>query len=146
MWNEKEVLSPADGTFWLKQVLVLSPQLESELSSIAAAESEWCLTLSLSGLQETCPLSLLSFLRPSSSERVGLKTEFLSEKIPRNRLGTVSAEESTHSEAFRVPRKSQFRSLERNGMEFREKISFTQQQQNNLTKWFVCTSKVVFSW
>ncbi len=32
------------------------------------------------------------------------------------------------------------------GTEFRsEKIPFTKQQQNNLTKWFVCTSKVDFS-
>ncbi len=30
-------------------------------------------------------------------------------------------------------------------MESAEKISFTKQQKNNLTKWFVCTWKVVFS-
>ncbi len=70
---------------------------------------------------------------------LGLGTEFRPEKIPRNRLGTgfcYSAEESTHSEAFRVPRKSHFRSSERNGTEWNsaEKISFSKQQQNNLTK------------
>ncbi len=50
-------------------------------------------------------------------------TEFRSEKIPCNRLGSrngfrYSAEESAHSETFRVPRKSQSRSLERNGTEW----------------------------
>ncbi len=68
---------------------------------------------------------------------VGFGTEFRSENIPRNRLGTVSV----------IPRKSQFRSSERNGTEWKsaEKISFGKQQQGKLTKWFVCTSKVVFS-
>jgi hypothetical protein len=49
---------------------------------------------------------------------LGLGTEFRSEKIPRNRLGTVSVIPRKkvliprHSEAFRVPRKSQFQSSE----------------------------------
>jgi hypothetical protein len=51
--------------------------------------------------------------------------EFRSENIPRNRLGMVSAEESVHFEAFRVPRKSQFRSSERNGTDFRRKKNMT---------------------
>ncbi len=82
---------------------------------------------------------------------LGLGTEFRSEKIPRNRLGTISV--IPRKKAF-IPRHSEFRGransearnrTERNGMEFRGKFSFTKQQQNNLTKWFVCTSKVVYS-
>ncbi len=59
--------------------------------------------------------------------KLGLGTEFRSEKIPRNRLGTVSviprkkALIPRHSE-FRG--KSQFRSSERNGMIFRRKNYF----------------------
>jgi hypothetical protein len=80
--------------------------------------------------------------------KLGLGTEFRSEKIPRNRLGTVSV--IPRKKAL-IPRHSEFRgranSEARNGTEWNsaEKITFTKQQQNNLTKWFVCTSKVVFS-
>jgi hypothetical protein len=56
--------------------------------------------------------------------KLGLGTEFRSEKISRRNGFRYSAEESTHSEAFRVPRKSQFRSSERNGMKFRGKNYF----------------------
>ena len=75
-------------------------------------------------------------------------TEFRSEKIPQNRLGTVSV--IPRKKAL-IPRHSEFRrranSEVRNGTEWNsaEKISYTKQQQNNLTKRFVCTSKVVFS-
>ncbi len=61
---------------------------------------------------------------------LGLGTELRSEKNSAEwtRKGfCYSAEESAHSEAFRVPRKSQFRSSERNGMEWNstKKWSFT---------------------
>jgi hypothetical protein len=52
--------------------------------------------------------------------KLGLRMEFRSENIPRNLTWNgfrYSAEESAHSEAFRVPWKNQFRSSERNGME-----------------------------
>jgi hypothetical protein len=71
---------------------------------------------------------------------LGLGTEFRSEQIPRNRLGTVSV--IPRKKAV-IPRHSEFRGransearngTERNGMEFRGNISFTKQQQNNLTK------------
>jgi hypothetical protein len=69
--------------------------------------------------------------------RIGLGTEFRSEKIPRNRLGTVSV--IPRKKAL-IPRHSESRgradSEARNGTEWNsaEKISFTKQQQNNLTK------------
>ena len=62
---------------------------------------------------------------------LGLGTEFRSEKIQRNRLGTVSVIPRKkvliprHSEAFRVPRKSQFRSSERNGIPQKENMTLT---------------------
>jgi hypothetical protein len=60
--------------------------------------------------------------------RVGLGTEFRSEKIPRNRLGTVSV---IPRKKLLIPRHSEFRGrassearneTERNGTEFRGKI------------------------
>ncbi len=103
------------------------------------------------------PLSNSSILHHSnhacvsqvSTLQLGLGTEFRSEKIPRNRLGTISV--IPRKKAF-IPRHSEFRGRAnsearnetgRNGIPRRN--SFTEQQQNNLTKWFVCTSKVVFS-
>ncbi len=61
---------------------------------------------------------------------LGLATEFRSEKIPRNRLGTHSViprKKVLIPRVFRVPRKSPFRSSKRNGTEFRGKISFPEQ-------------------
>jgi hypothetical protein len=56
---------------------------------------------------------------------LGLGTEFRSEKIPRNRLGTVSVIQ--RKKVF-IPRHSEFRgtanSEARNGTEFREKMKF----------------------
>ena len=56
---------------------------------------------------------------------VGLGTEFRSEKIPRNRLGTVSV---IPRKKVLIPRYSEFRgranSEARNGAEFREKMKF----------------------
>ncbi len=65
----------------------------------------------------------------ANEDSVPSGTEFRSEKIPRNRLGNgfrYSAEESNHSEAFRVPRKSRFRRSERIRTEWNsaEKVSF----------------------
>jgi hypothetical protein len=88
------------------------------------------------------------FLPSQITDRVGNGISFRKNSAEKTRNDfRYSAEESIHSEAFRVPRKSQFRSSERNGTEWNsaEKNSFTEQQQSNLTKWFVCTSKVVFS-
>jgi hypothetical protein len=49
--------------------------------------------------------------------RLGLATEFRSEKISQNRIGMASStEESAHSEAFRGLLKSQFRGSERKKM------------------------------
>jgi hypothetical protein len=76
--------------------------------------------------------------------RVGNGISF--EKIPRNSLGMVSV--IPRKKAL-IPRHSEFRgranSEARNGTEWysAEKMSFTKQQQNNLTKGFVCTSKAV---
>jgi hypothetical protein len=78
---------------------------------------------------------------------LGLATEFRSEKIPRNRLGTDSViprKKVLIPRVFRVPRKVPFRSSERNGTEFRGKLVF-RNSQNNLTNWFVCTLTVLFS-
>ncbi len=80
---------------------------------------------------------------PTSIIKIGLGTEFRSEKILRNRHGTPSV----------IPRKkvlipsSTEEPILKIGTQWNsaEKISFTEQQQNNLTKWFVWTSKVVFS-
>jgi hypothetical protein len=57
--------------------------------------------------------------RGPGSARVGNGILFRknSAKLTRNGF-RYSAEEGAHSEAFRVPRKSQFRSSERNGMEW----------------------------
>jgi hypothetical protein len=88
------------------------------------------------------------FLPSQITDRVGNGISFRKNSAEKTRNDfRYSAEESIHSEAFRVPRKSQFRSSERSGTEWNsaEKNSFTEQQQSNLTKWFVCTSKVVFS-
>jgi hypothetical protein len=68
------------------------------------------------------------FLFHFSISIVELGTEFRSEKIPRNRLGMVSVIPRKKvliptSEAFRVPRKSQFRSSERNSAKI---LSFTE--------------------
>ncbi len=61
---------------------------------------------------------------------LGLGTEFRSEKIPRNRLGTVSV---IPRKKLLIPRYSEFRGranseaqngTERNGAEFREKMKF----------------------
>ncbi len=64
----------------------------------------------------------LRYSRPG----IGLGTEFHSEKIPRNRLGTVSV----------IPRHSEFHGransearMEQNGPEFREKFSSTEQSK-----------------
>ncbi len=72
---------------------------------------------------------------------IGLETEFRSERFPLFRgrkqsfRGIPSSAEEPNSEI----------GTEWNGMEFRGNISFPKQQQNNLTKLFVCISKVVFS-
>ncbi len=69
--------------------------------------------------------------------RVGNGISFRKNSAELTRSGfRYSAEESPHSEAFRVPRKNLFRSSERNGTEWNSavKISFMKQQQNNLTK------------
>ncbi len=70
------------------------------------------------------------------STYLGLGTEFRSEKIPRNRLGTISV--IPRKKAL-IPRHSEFRgranSEARNGTNSAEKTSFTKQHQNNLTKW-----------
>jgi hypothetical protein len=82
----------------------------------------------------------LAFNGLSQLLQVGLGTEFRSEKIPRNRLGTVSV--IPRKKAL-IPRHSEFRGransearngTERKGMEFRGKICFTKQLQNNLTQ------------
>jgi hypothetical protein len=71
------------------------------------------------------------------NSKLGLGTEFRSEKFPRNRLGTVSV--IPRKKAL-IPRYSEFRrranSEVRNGTEWNsaEKICYTKQQQNNLTK------------
>jgi hypothetical protein len=71
--------------------------------------------------------------------QLGLGTKFRSEKIPRNRLGTISV--IPRKKAL-IPRHSEFRGrassearngTKRNGIP-RKKTSFTKQQQNNLTK------------
>jgi hypothetical protein len=68
---------------------------------------------------------------------LGLGTEFRSEKVSQNRLGTVSV--ISRKKAL-IPRHSELRgranSKARNGTEWNsaEKIIFTKQQQNNLTK------------
>ncbi len=56
--------------------------------------------------------------------QVGLSTEYFSAKIPRNRLGMVSVvvEESVHSEAFRILRKSQVRGFERKEMGWKKLV------------------------
>jgi hypothetical protein len=87
------------------------------------------------------------FLPSQITDRVGNGISFRKNSAEKTRNDfRYSAEESIHSEAFRVPRKSQFRSSERNGTEWNsaEKISFTKQQQNNLTKWFVVHQKSSF--
>ncbi len=79
---------------------------------------------------------------------IGFWTVFRSEKIQRIRLRTVFI--IPRKKAL-IPRHSEFsgraNSKARNGKEWNsaKKISFTKQQQNNWTKWIVCTSKVVFS-
>ena len=67
-----------------------------------------------------------------------LATEYCSEKIPRNRLGMISV---IPRKKVVIPRHSEVTEvliprlvMEGNGM---KKISFTKQQQNNLTKLFV---------
>jgi hypothetical protein len=95
--------------------------------------------ISPSGVQDLSEMWMRSGL--------GLATEFRSEKIPRNGLGTDSViprKKTLIPRVFRVPRKTPFRSSERNGREFRGKICF-RNSQNNFTEWFVSTSKVVFS-
>ncbi len=73
--------------------------------------------------------------------RMGLGTEICSEKIPQNWLGTVSVIPRKKN-SFWGPRKSQFQSSEWN-VTMRKKFVL-QNSQNNLTTWFVRTSKVVF--
>jgi hypothetical protein len=66
---------------------------------------------------------------------VGLATEFRSEKIPRNSLGTDSViprKKVLIPTEFRIPRKSPFQSSKWNGTEFREKIAFRNSQKNDL--------------
>jgi hypothetical protein len=77
------------------------------------------------------------FLPSQITDRVGNGISFRKNSAEKTRNDfRYSAEESIHSEAFRVPRKSQFRSSERSGTEWNsaEKNSFTEQQQSNLTK------------
>jgi len=58
------------------------------------------------------------FLPSQITDRVGNGISFRKNSAEKTRNDfRYSAEESIHSEAFRVPRKSQFRSSERNGME-----------------------------
>jgi hypothetical protein len=105
----------------------------------------------LHGFAETQETSVMFAIAGTpATAGLGLGTEFRSAKIPRNSLGTVSV--IPRKKAV-IPRHSEFRGranfearngTERNGMEFRGNISFTKQQQNNLTKLYVCISKVVF--
>ncbi len=99
---------------------------------------------------------------------IGLGTEFRSEKIPPNRLGTVSV---IPRKKVLIPRHSEFRgranSEARNGTKFRKKMNFygnrtasmitlttstfykklvLQNRQNNLTKLFVRTSFSSVEW
>ncbi len=65
-----------------------------------------------------------------------LAMEFHSEKIPRNSLGTDSViprKKVLIPTEYQTPRKSPFRSLERNGMEFRWKIVFRNCQKDDLS-------------
>jgi hypothetical protein len=86
-----------------------------------------------SGTYSTDTLAI-SVVSPDMT-RVGNGISFRKNSETRNGF-RYSAEESPHSEAFRVPRNSQFRSSERNGTEWNsaEKISFTKQQQKKLKK------------
>ncbi len=87
----------------------------------------WCFALNFLLHEQNCTQWKAQILAVISCQlKQGFWTEFRSEKIPRNiRNGFLySSEASAHSEAFRVPRKSHFRSSERNGTEFSEKIKF----------------------
>ncbi len=132
--------------FCIQNSVCPSPAPQAPLSAGAFYYDLW---ISLFDLED----DLVTFTirkRRETWVQLRLGTEFHSEKIPRNRLGMISV--IPRKKAL-IPRHSEFRgranSEVRNGTERNEipteKISSTKQQQNNLTKWFVCTSKVDFS-
>jgi hypothetical protein len=99
-------------------------------------ETAWCMLPNEPKKERNCCMLPIGPKKDRNWCMLGLATEFRSEKIPRNSLGTDSViprKKVLIPTEFRIPRKSPFRSSERNGTEFRGKIVFRNSQKNDLS-------------